>query len=35
LTTNSVRQSATVGLLARLSGDWKSELDYTWSRNLF
>jgi len=33
--TDSVTQSVTVGLLARLPGDWKSELDYTWSRNSF
>ena len=35
LATDSVTQSATAGLLARLPGDWKSELDYTWSRNSF
>jgi iron complex outermembrane receptor protein len=34
-TTDSVTQSATVGLLAHLAGNWSSELDYTWSRNLF
>jgi outer membrane receptor protein involved in Fe transport len=33
--TDSVTQSVTLGLLARLPGDWKSELDYTWSRNAF
>jgi iron complex outermembrane receptor protein len=33
LTTDSVTQSATVGFLARLPGSWKSEFDYTWSRN--
>jgi iron complex outermembrane receptor protein len=35
LTTDSVTQSLTTGLLAHLPGDWQSELDYTWSRNLF
>ena len=34
-TTDSVTQSVTVGLLARLPHDWRSELDYTWSRNSF
>jgi iron complex outermembrane receptor protein len=32
-TSDSVTQSATVGLIAHLAGDWRSELDYTWSRN--
>jgi iron complex outermembrane receptor protein len=34
-TTDSVTQSMTVGFLARLSHDWSSELDYTWSRSSF
>jgi iron complex outermembrane receptor protein len=33
--TDSVTRSATLGLLARISDDWKSELDYTWSENSF
>jgi iron complex outermembrane recepter protein len=33
--TNSVTHSATVGLVARLPSDWRSELDYTWSKNTF
>jgi len=33
--SDSVTQSATVGIVARLPADWKSELDYTWSRNSF
>jgi iron complex outermembrane receptor protein len=32
-TSDSVTQSVTVGLIARLPADWRSELDYTWSRN--
>jgi outer membrane receptor protein involved in Fe transport len=35
LTTDSVTQSVTAGLLAQLPAEWKLELDYTWSRNLF
>src|SRR5262249_15773331 len=35
LTTDSVTQSLTVGVLTHLSGDWRSELDYTWSQNSF
>jgi outer membrane receptor protein involved in Fe transport len=34
-TSDSVTQSVTVGLLASLPAEWKSELDYTWSRNEF
>jgi len=33
--TDSVTQSVTVGSLVRLPRDWKSEVDYTWSRNSF
>ena len=35
LTTDSVTQSGTFGLLGHLPGSWNSELDYTWSRNSF
>ena len=34
-TSDSVTQSATVGLVVPLSHSWSSELDYTWSRNSF
>src|SRR5262249_46318640 len=34
-TSDSVTQSATVGLIGRLAAEWTSELDYTWSRNSF
>lgn len=33
--TDSVTQSLTAGVLASLPGEWKSEFDYTWSRNSF
>lgn len=33
LTTDNVAQAVTVGLIAKLSREWRSELDYTWSRN--
>jgi iron complex outermembrane receptor protein len=33
--TDSVTHSATVGLVGRLPGDWKSEFDYTWSQNSY
>jgi outer membrane receptor protein involved in Fe transport len=32
-TSDSVTQSATVGLIEKLAGDWHAELDYTWSKN--
>jgi len=35
LTSDSVTQSVTTGLIQRLPGDWSAELDYTWSRNSF
>jgi len=34
-TTNSVTQGISVGIIGRLSSNWKSELDYTWSQNSF
>jgi iron complex outermembrane recepter protein len=33
LTTNSVTQGFTIGMVGRLSDNWNSEFDYTWSRN--
>jgi iron complex outermembrane receptor protein len=33
--TDSVTNSLTTGLIARLPGEWSAELDYTWSRNSF
>jgi len=32
-TSNSVNRSATVGLIARLGGEWSGELDWTWAEN--
>ena len=34
-TSDSVTQSATIGVIAPLAHDWSSEFDYTWSRNSF
>jgi iron complex outermembrane receptor protein len=34
-TTDSVTQSATVGLLTHFTNTWNGELDYTWSQNSF
>jgi len=35
MTTDSVTNIATVGLIAKLAAGWSSEFDYTWSRNKF
>lgn len=35
LDTDSVTHSVTTGLVVRLPAQWSSELDYTWSQNLF
>jgi iron complex outermembrane receptor protein len=32
--TNSVTQRVSTGLIAHLQGNWSSEVDYTWSRNI-
>ena len=32
--TNSVTQRISTGLVAHLRGNWSSEVDYTWSRNI-
>jgi iron complex outermembrane recepter protein len=32
--TNSVTQRVSIGLVAHLRGNWSSEIDYTWSRNI-
>jgi len=32
--TNSVTQRVSTGLVAHLRGNWSSEIDYTWSRNI-
>jgi iron complex outermembrane receptor protein len=34
-TTDSVTQSATIGVVVPLAHGWSSEVDYTWSRNAF
>ncbi len=35
LVTDSVTRSVSVGLVAQLPFNWKSEIDYTWSQNAF